>query len=269
MLLYLASPIDQANGNSVVADWRAEAKQYIRSRGWSVYDPSTAFNCGELNPNVQRAHHSVMQHCDAVLALLPKGVPSIGTPMEVQYALDRQIPVIVVSSSVSWALAGTSALATGSVGEAFRMLDILHTTEPALQILPDSPKSKLPTRAYDGDAGLDLYASESVVIGAGEFRDVPVGFSMAIPEGYFARIVSRSSTFRNRRLDVREGIIDAGYRGSLYAGVHNMNATDVVVEEGERIAQMLIHEVPVVPMEIVETLPDSARGSRGFGSSGV
>lgn len=126
----------------------------------------------------------------------------------------------------------------------------------------------LPTRAYDGDAGLDLYASDTVVIPPGHFVDVPVGIAIAVPEGYFGRIVSRSSTFRKRRLDVREGIIDAGYRGPLYAGVHNMSGSEVTIEPGERVAQLLIHEVPKVDIVVVPQLPPSQRGERGFGSSG-
>lgn len=129
--------------------------------------------------------------------------------------------------------------------------------------------ARVPTRAYDDDAGWDLYASESVEIPVGGFVDVPCGIAIAVPEGFFGRITSRSSTFRKRKLDVREGVLDAGYRGPLFAGVHNESRANQVIEKGERVAQLLIHEVPATTWVVVDQLPESNRGVSGFGSSGT
>lgn len=137
-----------------------------------------------------------------------------------------------------------------------------------LEVIVDPEMGRLPTKAYDGDAGWDLYACRSVFIGSGQFKDVPLGISIAIPEGHFGLITGRSSTYRKRQLRVDANVIDCGYRGPMFAGVHNMGL-DQVVEDGERIAQLLILPVPTVNVVHVENLPDSHRGTKGFGSSGL
>ncbi len=138
-----------------------------------------------------------------------------------------------------------------------------------IQVKKVSEHAMLPTKAYVGDAGFDLYASETMEIAPGAAIDVPCGIAVAIPRGYFGRITGRSSTFRKRRVQVLEGVIDAGFRGELYALALNWNDHPVTVQRGERIAQMLIHEVPALAMVEMDTLPASQRGTAGFGSSGV
>ena len=138
-----------------------------------------------------------------------------------------------------------------------------------IQVQRLSEGAVLPTKAYVGDAGWDLYASVTMEIPPGEAVDVPCGIAVAIPQGYFGRITGRSSTFRKRRVQVFEGVIDAGFRGELYALALNWNGHPITVQAGERIAQMLIHEVPALPMVERDTLPVSQRGTAGFGSSGA
>ena len=128
----------------------------------------------------------------------------------------------------------------------------------------------LPTRAYDGDAGLDLSACERIELGPGERGVVATGLSVAIPEGHAGLVLPRSG------LAVRHGIgkvnapglIDSGYRGELKVVLLNTDREETfVVEPGMRIAQLVV--VPVVltePAEVAE-LPASERGERGFGSS--
>ena len=128
----------------------------------------------------------------------------------------------------------------------------------------------LPTRAYEGDAGLDISACERVDLGPGERAVVSTGLAVAIPEGHAGLVLPRSG------LAVRHGIgkvnapglIDAGYRGELKVVLLNTDRTErFVVEPGMRIAQLVV--VPVAlpePKEVTE-LPASERGERGFGSS--
>ncbi|TML77148.1 MAG: dUTP diphosphatase [Actinobacteria bacterium] len=128
----------------------------------------------------------------------------------------------------------------------------------------------LPTRAYEGDAGLDLAACERVELGPGQRAVVSTGLAVAIPEGHAGLVLPRSG------LAVRHGIgkvnapglIDAGYRGEVKVVLLNTDRDEAfVVEPGMRIAQLVV--VPVVltePKEVPE-LPASERGDKGFGSS--
>jgi len=137
------------------------------------------------------------------------------------------------------------------------------------------PRARLPQNAYGNDAGWDLFCLEATTIREGQGRDIRTGLAVAIPEGYFGRIVARSSTMRKRGLLVLEGIIDAGFRGELFSYVympvgHKLpKTTDTVyIGEGESVAQLIIQKAhPIIWLERKE-LPVSNRGVKGFGSSG-
>lgn len=127
-----------------------------------------------------------------------------------------------------------------------------------------------PQYHHSGDAGFDLVTSEPVLIQPGEFKDVPCGVSVQLPDDTWAMITGRSSTLRQRHLLVAQGIIDSGYRGPLYAGVWNLGGQSQWVLEGQRIAQLI--PLPCVAaytvLKRVDELDDSTRGERGFGSTG-
>jgi dUTP pyrophosphatase len=127
-----------------------------------------------------------------------------------------------------------------------------------------------PTRAHPGDAGFDLHAVGRWVIHAGAWAEIPLGTSVKCPEHTWALLTGRSSTFRNRRLLVGQGVIDTGYTGPLFAVVRNLGDTTEVVEDGERIAQLVLMPNLAESIELVqvESLPGTSRGSNGFGSSG-
>jgi dUTP pyrophosphatase len=129
----------------------------------------------------------------------------------------------------------------------------------------------LPTRAHDGDAGLDLYACESAHIGPGERWSVGTGVAVEIPEGHAGLVLPRSGLAKKHGIALvnAPGLIDSGYRGELRVLLLNTDPADIFrVEPGDRIAQLVIS--PVVIAEPVETtaLADSVRGDGGFGSSG-
>jgi len=125
-----------------------------------------------------------------------------------------------------------------------------------------------PTKSYAGDAGWDLYASDSVVVKPGEQKLVPTGISVALPAGFFGRIVARSST-ASRGLQVLEGIIDNGWRGELFINVYNISDKPVSIVKIDRVAQLLIHEIHPIEWSICADLPSSERGTKGFGSTGL
>lgn len=131
-----------------------------------------------------------------------------------------------------------------------------------------SESGQAPKPQYQGDAGCDLYTSQTLTIPPHSFIDIPCGIAMALPDGVWARITGRSSTIRKRKLLVIEGIIDNGYTGPLFCAVWNMSDEPVTVEQGDRVAQLIPHRLVPVKWEETEVLPDTERGARGFGSSG-
>lgn len=134
------------------------------------------------------------------------------------------------------------------------------------------PSVELPSYAYAGDAGLDLRASESVVLKPFERRLISTGLAVAIPDGYAGFVQPRSGLALRKGLSMANtpGLIDAHYRGELKVCAVNLDAhEDIVIERGERIAQLVIQKVPVVTLVEVDELDETDRGEGGFGSSGT
>jgi dUTP pyrophosphatase len=134
-----------------------------------------------------------------------------------------------------------------------------------------SDAARVPTRAHEGDAGLDLYASESAHIGPGERWSVGTGLALEIPPGHAGLVLPRSGLAREHGVTLvnSPGLIDAGYRGEVRVLLLNTDPAEIFrIAAGDRIAQLVISRVePVEPVE-VEALTESARGDGGFGSSG-
>ncbi|MEE1275250.1 MAG: dUTP diphosphatase [Olegusella sp.] len=134
------------------------------------------------------------------------------------------------------------------------------------------PTVELPSYAYEGDAGLDLRASEDVTLQPFERRLISTGLAIAIPEGYAGFVQPRSGMALKRGLSMANtpGLIDAHYRGELKVVAINLDPKEAIhIERGERIAQLVIQQVPVVDLEEVDELDDTDRGAGGFGSSGA
>lgn len=131
------------------------------------------------------------------------------------------------------------------------------------------PAAVIPSFAFMGDAGADLVIVEGGLLDPGQARDFPIGIAVEPPLGYFFDIRPRSSTLRKRGLYVHPGTIDNGYRGPLYVYVRNENRNTVYVEEGARLAQMVLLPMVQPQIEEVEELGDSDRGGAGFGSTGA
>ncbi len=134
------------------------------------------------------------------------------------------------------------------------------------------PTVELPRYAYSGDAGLDLRANETVDIPPLSRVLMPTGLAIALPDGYAGFVQPRSGMALRRGLSIANspGLIDAHYRGELKVILINLDAqASIHIERGERIAQLVIQEVPVVNLIEVDELDETDRGSGGFGSSGV
>jgi dUTP pyrophosphatase len=129
----------------------------------------------------------------------------------------------------------------------------------------------LPVYAKPGDAGLDLRASEPANLAPGERRLVPTGLAVAIPEGHAGFVLPRSGLAMQKGVTVLNapGLIDSGYRGELKVLLINHGAEPVAIVRGERIAQLVIQPVAPARLVEVERLPDSDRGTGGFGSTGA
>jgi dUTP pyrophosphatase len=129
----------------------------------------------------------------------------------------------------------------------------------------------LPTRAYPGDAGLDLSAVESAVLEPGERATVGTGLAIALPDGYAGLVLPRSGLASRHGIGVLNapGLIDAGYRGEVRVILHNHGSETFRVDRGMRIAQLVVIAVADVRLVEVEELPNSERGEGGYGSSGA
>jgi dUTP pyrophosphatase len=128
----------------------------------------------------------------------------------------------------------------------------------------------VPTRAYDGDAGLDLASCERIVLEPGEREMVGTGLAVAIPEGYAGFVQPRSGLAARHGITIvnTPGLVDSGYRGEIRIVLLNTDARDpFVVEPGMRVAQLVVVPVASVEPLEVEELPESERGVRGFGST--
>jgi len=141
--------------------------------------------------------------------------------------------------------------------------------ELAVRKLTDG--ARLPRRAHDGDAGLDLYASETAHIGPGERWSVGTGVAIAIPLGNAGLILPRSGLAREHGIALvnSPGLIDSGYRGELRVLLLNTDPAETFrVTAGDRIAQLVVVAIASAEPFEAEELADSPRGAGGFGSSG-
>jgi dUTP pyrophosphatase len=137
------------------------------------------------------------------------------------------------------------------------------------QLLVDG--ARLPGRAHDGDAGVDLHAVEAASLGPGERASVGTGVAVEIPPGHAGLVVPRSGLAARHGIALvnAPGLIDAGYRGEIRVLLLNTDRSErFEIEPGDRIAQLLVTPfAEIEPMAAAE-LAKSTRGEAGFGSSG-
>jgi dUTP pyrophosphatase len=129
--------------------------------------------------------------------------------------------------------------------------------------------ARLPERAYEGDAGLDLACWDGFELAPGDRALVPTGLAVAIPEGYAGFVQPRSGLATRHGITIvnSPGLIDSGYRGEIQVVLLNTGSETFVAKAGERIAQLVVLQVPEVELVVTDELPGTERGARGFGSS--
>lgn len=145
---------------------------------------------------------------------------------------------------------------------------------PTLPVKLSRSNARLPTRGSADAVGLDLYACvegrvNGIPIYAGCRKTIPIGISVAVPHGYYGRIAPRSGLAFKHGLDVLAGVIDPDYRGELFVILQNHGEDIYWVQDGERVAQLILERCDLYAPVQVDDLPPTARGDGRFGSTGT
>ncbi len=130
-------------------------------------------------------------------------------------------------------------------------------------------EAKIGSYAYKGDAGLDLFSNQEVILKPFERKTISTGIALEIPKGYVGLIWDKSGIASKIGLKTMGGVIDSNYRGEIKIVVFNTSKEEVKIEKGQKIAQMLIQKVEQAKILEVEELSETERNEKGFGSSGI
>ena len=125
----------------------------------------------------------------------------------------------------------------------------------------------MPVRAHAADAGLDLYSAEDKVIPPYGSTTFNTGVHVAIPEGYVGMVKSKSGLMVNHALTT-DGVVDSGFTGAIQVKLFNNCGARYVVEQGQKIAQLVLLPIITPELEVVDSLEETERGDNGFGSTG-
>lgn len=296
---YVASPIDETNTNHA-----HEVELQLFQRQISSYSPGHAWSVSldDLGPDIQQVNNEALKRASVLLAVLPVGIRTIGVPMEMMQARIDRIPVVVLSDRrrensaalmefpCDWARTPEAAAdrvryhldnrpITWPIDEPvytfIKTLNgenrVVETTDPMAHALEgkwtgDGDAPRMPD--YPGDVGYDVTCAKSVWIEPGAQAAIPCDISIQLPPGYWGLMQGRSSSWR-RGISVKASIMDAGYRGGVWVDCMNIGKMEILIQHGERIAQLI--PMPVVPpirWAYVEELDPSVRSDRGYGSTG-
>ena len=124
-----------------------------------------------------------------------------------------------------------------------------------------------PERAHEADAGLDLRSPVDIKAKKGGAAIIDTGVHVAIPEGYVGMLKSKSGLNVKYSM-LSEGVIDAGYTGSIVVKLYNHGDCDMMVERGDKISQLVILPIITPEIDLVDELEQTERGDNGFGSTG-
>jgi dUTP pyrophosphatase len=128
--------------------------------------------------------------------------------------------------------------------------------------------AKLPTHGHPGDAGMDFYTIGEIIFSPGQQIKIHTGIAIEIPDGYVGLVWDKGSVSFNMGLKVMGGVVDAGYRGEIIMSLLNTSDKEVVLEKGQKIAQMLIQKFEDCDIVEVSDLSDTVRGAGREGSTG-
>lgn len=128
--------------------------------------------------------------------------------------------------------------------------------------------AKMPTKAHETDAGFDLYTPKRGYICSNSSAKIDTGVHIEIPKGYVGFLKSKSGL--NVKYGITgEGVIDAGYTGSIVAKLYNNGNEPITFEAGQKIIQIVFLPIPDVELELTDSFEQTERGDNGFGSSGA
>jgi len=140
---------------------------------------------------------------------------------------------------------------------------------PRIEFFPIHPCAQLPTKAHDSDTGYDLYCVEDTVIEPKNSAVVPIGLQVAyLTEYYWFRIEPRSGLGFKNDLQPHLGVIDNPYRGSLDVKIYNFSNVPHQFKRGDRVAQIAFYHLINMNVGWSNTIEETDRGEKGFGSSG-
>jgi dUTP pyrophosphatase len=303
LYIYLAHPIDQSleRARSPLASAIGHLHVAASQQGHALFRPGAAHKLpappwdATITAKVDSINRNAVWEADAVIAVLPPGVPTLGVPAEIEHALTLNRPTLIVttpglhSSSIQiqgWQRRGCSVLLMedsghlpnwnlaellSSLPDPTRLYDydgVVNADNPP-PLLVSGQTDHLTVGKYAGDAGFDLAISEDVQLLRGHYQQVRTGVHIAVPEGWYAAMEGRSSTWEKHRCWVRPAVIDAGYRGEMLVGIEYRGDSDgIQFEAGTRLAQLILLPVFQGGIEVVDELPEADRGHAGFGSSG-
>ena len=126
----------------------------------------------------------------------------------------------------------------------------------------------LPEKQHDSDAGYDLYSIEDLVLKPNQIYKVKTGIAIQIPNNYGGLVLPRSGLSSKHGISLinTPGLIDSGYRGELLIPLINHSSNEYTINQHERVAQLILIEIPEVKIEVTNDLDDSDREAKGFGS---
>ncbi len=140
--------------------------------------------------------------------------------------------------------------------------------KPKVQVKRIHPDAKLPSYAYEGDAGMDLFTVEDYTIQPGEKHIFSTGVALIIPRGYTALIWDKGGLSHKYGLKTLGGVFDSNYTGEYFIAIVNLSKEPHEFKKGEKICQVLIQEVAEATIEEIDELPETVRGANKYGSSG-
>ena len=162
-----------------------------------------------------------------------------------------------------------SSQAQGNTLAGSKFFEMPHPSFGILRVQKLTNNAALPKRSTEGAAGYDLCAAQDCTIPASGKGLVKTGISISFPPGLYARIAPRSGLALKRFIDVGAGVVDADYRGEVGVVLFNHGDHDFEVKMGDRIAQLILERIDTPPVEEVQGLDSTVRGSGGFGSTGI
>ena len=128
----------------------------------------------------------------------------------------------------------------------------------------------LPEKQHDSDAGYDLHSIEEIILRPNKIYKIRTGIAIQIPNHYAGLVLPRSGLSSKYGISLinTPGLIDSGYRGELLIPLINHSSNEYTINKTERVAQLILIEIPEVKIEVTSDLDESDRNSKGFGSTG-